>query len=444
FDTIKAQTVALANQKLYVNREEGFIGTGLKKDEFLTDCSDLDEVIVFREDGKMVVSKVAEKTFVGKNIIHLALFKKNDERTTYHMIYRDGKMGNVMVKRFNVTGVTRDKEYDLTKGSEGSKVLYFTVNPNGESEIISVDLHPNAKARIKEFEYNFAGLDIKGRSSQGNILTKYAVKKIKLKEKGKATIVGTDIWFDDQFGRLNTEQKGKYLGKFESEQSIIAIYNTGNYEITDFQLTNRYDTDKLLMIEKFDATKVVAALYFDGESETHYIKRFNIETQTLNKKFLFITEAEGSKAILATTNPEAKFKVKIGKKRSAVEQTILPSKLMEVKGWKAIGNKLTGNDLVEAELESNEVQLKSNTDLHNTLGSKKAEKTIQSLKETEKINSVKPVKKVAVQKEKPKSKQEDLFSIPLLKDAADVEWEVKPSSKKSETDKKKVKQNSLF
>jgi topoisomerase-4 subunit A len=443
FDTIKAQAVALANQKLYMNRADGFIGYGLKKDEFVTDCSDLDDIIVFREDGKMVVTRVAEKTFVGKNIIHIALFKKNDERTTYHMVYRDGKMGNIMVKRFNVSGITRDKDYDLTKGNEGSKVHYFSVNPNSESEIIKVELHPAAKARIKEFDYDFSTLEIKGRSSQGNILTRYPLKKIKLKEKGAAQIIGTDIWYDSQFGRFNIEQKGKYLGKFHDQETILVIYKDGNYELSDYELTHRIESEKVILIEKFNAEKVISLLYYDASVESHYIKRFVVETQTTNKKFNCISESEGSKIILASSNDEDKFKVSIGKKRSAIEKNIVPQKFVEVKGWKAIGNKLTGNDLQEALLLEGKKKLGLfDQDLKKDTTQKK-EASIEVKLPEPKLSVSKEANKIAmrtsVKKIKSSKLNEDLFSIPKLKDTADAEWEVKPSK----VDKKNS-QKSLF
>jgi topoisomerase-4 subunit A len=237
FEAIQAKQVAIANTKLYVNKADGFIGTGLKKDEFVADCSDLDDIIAFTKAGKMKIVKVADKIFIGKDILHVAVFQKNDERTTYNMIYADGKNGVSYAKRFNVTGVTRDKEYDLTKGDEKSRVHYFSVNPNGEAETVKIILSPSCSAHKKEFDFSFQTLEIKGRSSMGNQVTKYPIRTVKFKEAGKATLSGRKLWFDDTFGRLNTEEKGGFLGKFGPEDRLLVIYNDGNYEITDQELS---------------------------------------------------------------------------------------------------------------------------------------------------------------------------------------------------------------
>ncbi|HSY61253.1 MAG TPA: DNA gyrase/topoisomerase IV subunit A, partial [Cytophaga sp.] len=241
FDTIQAKSVAIANTKLYVNYADGFVGTGLKKDELVAEVSDLDDIIAFTKGGIMKVVKVSDKTFIGKDIIHVAVFQKNDERTTYNMVYLDAKSGNSYAKRFNVTGVTRDKEYILTKEGDKNKVHYFTVNPNGEAELVKIILSPNCSARNKELEFDFSELEIKGRASQGNTVTKYPIKSVKLKEAGKSTLSGRKLWFDDQFGRLNTDEKGILLGKFEADEKILVIYSDGNYEITDQELTQRFD-----------------------------------------------------------------------------------------------------------------------------------------------------------------------------------------------------------
>ena len=255
FDTIQAKQVAIANTRLYVNRADGFIGTSLKKDEFAFDCSSLDDIIAFTKAGKMKVVKVADKSFIGKDIIHLAVFQKNDERTTYNMIYVDGKSAVSFAKRFNVTGVTREKEYDLTKGQDKSKVHYFSANPNGEAEAVKIILSPNCSARNKEFDFYFETLEIKGRGSLGNQVTKYPIRTVKFKEAGKSTLSGRKLWFDDTFGRLNSEEKGEFLGTFEAEDRILVIYNDGNYEITDQELTQRFDSEKIVEIERFDPEK---------------------------------------------------------------------------------------------------------------------------------------------------------------------------------------------
>ncbi|MBL7710451.1 MAG: DNA gyrase/topoisomerase IV subunit A, partial [Chitinophagaceae bacterium] len=281
FEVIEAKNVAIANAKLYVNREEGFIGTGLKKDELLFECSDLDDIIVFAKRGIMKVVKVSDKTFIGKDILYAAVFQKNDERTTYNMIYADGATGISYAKRFNVTGVTRDKEYDLTKGHEKSKVHYFTANANGEAEVVKVVLSPASSARIKEFDFYFEELDIKGRSSMGNQVTKYPIKSVKFKEAGKATLSGRKLWFDEKFGRLSAEEKGIYLGSFEPEDKVLVIYIDGNYEITDQEMTQKFDAEKVLHIGKFYPEKIITAVYVDNEKKQYIVKRFKIETTTL-------------------------------------------------------------------------------------------------------------------------------------------------------------------
>ncbi|MEY2639478.1 MAG: hypothetical protein RIR90_960, partial [Bacteroidota bacterium] len=340
FDTIKVQQVAIANAKLYMNREEGFVGTSLKKDEFVCDCSDLDDIIVFTKRGIMKVVKVGDKTFIGKDIIYAAIFKKNDERTTYNMIYVDGATGVSYGKRFNVTGVTRDKEYDLTKGSDKSKVHYFTANPNGEAEVVKILLSPNCSARNKDLEFYFEELDIKNRGSMGNQVTKYPIKSVKLKEAGRSTLAGIKLWFDDQFGRLNKEEKGQYLGMFDGEERLLVIYNDGNYEITDTELTQRFDSDKILLIEKFNPEKIVTAVYLEKDKLQYNVKRFKIETTTLRNKFLFVKEGEGNVLEAVTTDKEPILAVQTGRGSQVRSAKFKLAKMVEVMGWKAVGAKL--------------------------------------------------------------------------------------------------------
>lgn len=340
FDTIKVQQVAIANAKLYMNREEGFVGTSLKKDEFVCDCSDLDDIIVFTKRGIMKVVKVGDKTFIGKEIIYAAIFKKNDERTTYNMIYVDGATGVSYGKRFNVTGVTRDKEYDLTKGSDKSKVHYFTANPNGEAEVVKILLSPNCSARNKDLEFYFEELDIKNRGSMGNQVTKYPIKSVKLKEAGRSTLAGIKLWFDDQFGRLNKEEKGQYLGMFDGEERLLVIYNDGNYEITDTELTQRFDADKILLIEKFNPEKIVTAVYLEKDKQQYNVKRFKIETTTLRNKFLFVKEGEGNVLEAVTTDKEPILAVQTGRGSQVRSAKFKLAKMVEVMGWKAVGAKL--------------------------------------------------------------------------------------------------------
>ena len=341
FDVIQAKAVAIANTKIYVNRSEGFIGTGLKKDEFIDDCSDLDDIIAFTKTGMMKVVKVADKVFIGKDIIHVAVFRKNDERTTYNMIYAEGKKGISYAKRFNVTGVTRDKEYDLTKGDQKSKVHYFTVNPNGEAETVKIVLSPNCKARIKELEFSFESLDIRSRNSIGNQVTKYPVKSVKLIEKGKSTLDKRKLWFDETFGRLNIESKGRFLGNFDGDDKLLVIYKDGNYEIIGQEITQRFEADNIELIEKFDAEKVITAVYLDNEKLQYNVKRFKIETATLNSKFYFIKEGEGNRLLKVTTLQEPILQMQSGRGSQIRRAKIKLNKVVEVMGWKAIGNKLT-------------------------------------------------------------------------------------------------------
>lgn len=340
FDTIQVKQVAIANTKLYMNRAEGFIGTGLKKDELLCECSDYDDIIAFTKGGTMKVVKVADKVFIGKDIIHAAVFRKNDDRTTYNMIYVDGKTGISYAKRFNVTGVTRDKEYDLTKGEERSKVHYFSSNPNGEAESVRIVLSPASTARIKEFDFFFEELEIKGRSSIGNQVTKYSVKSIRMKEAGKSTLAGIKLWFDDKFGRLNTEAKGKFLGTFEDEK-IIVFSRNGTYEITDTELNQRFEPENILLIQKYLPEQVISAVYLDQDKKQFNVKRFVIETSTLKTPFTFIKEGTGNYLVAVTTQEEPMLIVTTGKGQQVRKATFKVAKMVEVTGWKTVGTKLT-------------------------------------------------------------------------------------------------------
>ncbi|HET7116434.1 MAG TPA: DNA gyrase/topoisomerase IV subunit A [Hanamia sp.] len=341
FDVIQAKAVAIANTKIYVNRSEGFVGTSLKKDEFIADCSDLDDIIVFTKSGIMKVVKVADKVFIGKDIIHVAVFDKNDERTTYNMIYAESKKGISYAKRFNVTGVTRDKEYDLTKGDEKSKVHYFSVNPNGEAEVVRIILTPGCRAHNKEFDFYFETLEIRSRGSIGNQVTKYPVKSIRLLEKGKSTLDQRKLWFDDTFGRLNTEEKGKLLGNFEGDDKILVIYKDGNYEITGQEITQRFEVDNIELIEKFDPEKIITAVYLDNEKLQYNVKRFKIETNTLNSKFFFIKEGKGNRLLKVSTANEPVLAMQSGRGTQIRRAKIKLHKVVDVMGWRAIGNKLT-------------------------------------------------------------------------------------------------------
>ncbi|HFA49126.1 MAG TPA: DNA gyrase/topoisomerase IV subunit A [Bacteroidetes bacterium] len=340
FETIKAAQVVANNAKLYVDRKEGFIGTALKKEEFVTECSDIDDIIVFRKDGKFVVTRIADKTFVGKNILHVAVWKKGDDRTTYNMIYWDGKKGRAMAKRFNVTAITRDKPYDLTKGDPKSKCLYFSANPNGEAELVTITLSPACKARSKVFDYGFSDLEIKGRGAGGNIVTKYPVKKVVLKEAGHSTIGALKVWMDEVSGRLNTEGRGRFLGEFDTGEAILAIYKDGTYELNYVEMSRRYDPKDLMFIRKFDPDAPVSAVHFDGGKGWTMVKRFLIETTSVDQRYSFISDHKSSKLYFATASeiPVVKYSYKTKKVKHELELDL--AEFIDVKGWRALGNKL--------------------------------------------------------------------------------------------------------
>ncbi|MBK6860126.1 MAG: DNA gyrase/topoisomerase IV subunit A [Saprospiraceae bacterium] len=359
FESIQAVQVVANNSKLYVNREDGFIGYGLKKDEFVKECSDIDDIIVFRADGKMIVSRISEKTFVGKDIIYVDVWKKGDERTTYNIIYLDGESGRAMAKRFNVTGITRDKEYDLTKGHPKSKSLYFTGNPEGEAELVTVFLTPGCKAKIKSFDFDFSELEIKGRSSQGNIVTKYPVRKITLKEKGKSTLGAQKIWYDINTGRLITEERGLYLGGLNRGDKILTIYKNGTYELTEYDLNNRYAYQDLIYIIKYNPAQIITAIYFEGEKGWSMAKRFQIETTTLNTKFSFITDHKDSKLYYVTTHPEPEVLFSYKQRKERMDEILTVHQFVDVKGWKAIGNKIEDVPLISVVDQSKELSKKA-------------------------------------------------------------------------------------
>lgn len=341
FDEIRAAEVVANNAKLYVDRAGGFIGYGLKKDEFVQDCSDIDDIIVFRRDGVMKVVRIGEKVFVGKDIIHVAVWKKNDERTTYNLIYVDGKTGRTMVKRFNVTAITRDKEYPVGGSGKGSRILYLTANPNGESEVVTVTLSPGCPAKIKVFDYDFAELAIKGRDTQGNILTKYPVKSIRQKEVGKSTIGAQKIWYDDITGRLNTQERGRLLGEFDTGDQLLVLYRDGSYEQTDTDLLQRFEPKEVLYIGKFHPDTVVNAVHFDGHKGWTMVKRFRIETARLRERFTYITDHPKSKLLFVSIKPNPRIRYTLRVKGKPMSGEISLGDFMDVKGWKAVGNKLS-------------------------------------------------------------------------------------------------------
>ncbi|MEM9886479.1 MAG: DNA gyrase/topoisomerase IV subunit A [Bacteroidota bacterium] len=351
FDTIQATQVVANNAKLYANLKDGFIGHGLKKGEgdYICDCSDIDDIIVFRKDGKFMVSRIEEKKFVGKGVIHVDVWKKGDERTTYNMAYLDAKSGRTYVKRFNVSAITREREYDLTKGAKGSKTTYFTANPNGESEIIQVQLTQASSAKIKQFDYDFGELAIKGRSANGNILTKYPVRKITQKEVGQSTLGALKIYMDEVSGRLNTEERGLHLGDFDTGDQILVIYKDGSYELTDYELTNRYEPKEIIKIGKFSPEQAISAVYYDGNKGWTMVKRFMIETSKQGQRFPFITDHRSSKLYFATfsTHPRIKYNMRV--KGQKMEGELDLADFIDVKGWKALGNKLSEHKLSKVE-----------------------------------------------------------------------------------------------
>lgn len=356
FDTIEANVVAVANVKLYANMKEGFVGTSLKKEEFLMDCSDIDDIIAFRKDGKYSISKVSDKTFYGKDLIHVDVWRKNDERTTYNVVYWDGAGKKAMAKRFNATGLIREKEYDITGGSPKSEILYFSANPNGEAEKVTIFLSASANARVKQFDYDFAKLAIKGKTAAGNQLTKYPVRKVELREKGGSTLGGVKIWWDNITGRLTGDAKGQYLGEFDSDDRVLAIFNDGSYEITNYELINRFEPNELYLIQKFYLEQSIQVIYFDGKSKNHFVKRFVIETSTLSKKFIFISEEKGSKLECASTsNPTLVELVTENKKGEKKIETVDITEFIDVKGWKTLGNRLSQENVKKVKLISKRV-----------------------------------------------------------------------------------------
>lgn len=339
FDTIQAAKVVANNAKLYANFREGFIGTGLRKDEFVCDCSDMDDILVIRKDGTYLITKVADKVFVGNDIIHAAVFLKNDERTIYNIVYQDGKDGPLMIKRCAITGLTRDKEYTLTTGKPGSKIVYFSANPNGEAEIIRVYHKPRARLKKLEFEFDFGQLNIKGKSSMGNILTRNPVHKITLKEKGLSTLGGRKIWFDDAVLRLNVDGRGKFLGEFSSDDKILVITRNGFFRHTGFDLSNHYE-ENILLIEKFRPGKVYSAVYWDAEQKYYYVKRFMIEES--EKPQCFINEHPESRLVSLTEVEYPRFEIKFGGKHKTRDNEIIEvAEFIGVKSYKAKGKRLT-------------------------------------------------------------------------------------------------------
>jgi topoisomerase-4 subunit A len=350
FDVIQATQVVIANEKLFVNWDEGFVGYGLKKDQYICDCSDIDDVIAIRKDGTYIITKVQDKAFLGKELLYVNVFRKNDNRTIYNVIYRDGKNGSIMMKRCAITGITRDKEYTLTKGAEDSRILYFTANPNGEAEIVRITLRPRPRLKNLILDVDFGQLAVKGRDAQGNILTRYGIHKIVFKEKGASTLGGQKIWYDDSVNRLNMEAKGRFLGEFKDTDKIIEITKSGTYRLASFDLSTHFEED-VLLVEKFNANKIYSAIYYDGEQKSYYLKRFIFEpTSNLS---CFITEETGSKVVCISSMQHPRFQIKFGgAHKTRPVEVVVAEEFISVKGCKAKGKRLTTNvvsEIVEIE-----------------------------------------------------------------------------------------------
>jgi len=344
FENIVASKVVVASEKLYFDKEEGFMGTSLKKAEYICDCSDIDDIIVFRKDGTYFVTKVPDKAFIGKNIQHISVFKKNDKRTIYNVVYRDGRQGTFYMKRFAVTGMTRDKEYDVTKGTAGSRIWYFSANPNGEAEVLRVTLKHRARMKKLNFEVDFGELAIKGRGAMGNILTKNDIHKISLKEKGVSTLGGRKIWFDPDVLRINSDGRGRFLGEFQGEDKILVLYKNGEYQLYNFDLSNHFDSD-ILSIEKLKHDRILSVVYYDAEQEYYYVKRFEID-EVMGKRIDFIGENPDNKLISVTWVHYPRFEIEFGGKNQQRENEIIEvAEYIGVKSYKARGKRLTNYEV---------------------------------------------------------------------------------------------------
>ncbi len=357
FETIHVAQVAVANQKLYVNRKDGFIGYSLKKEEYISDCSEIDNVIVFLSNCTFRVTRVSEKAFVGKDIIYTNVWKKGDERMIYHMIYQDGKAGACYVKRFAVTSITFDKPYDLTKGSKNPKLLYFSANPNSTSEEVSITLSSGSSARKLSFDFDFAELDIKGRNSKGNRLTKYSVRKVVHKKSGSSTLGGLDIWYDETVGRLNPDRRGKRLGTFEGDDKILVVYKDGTFELSNYELTNHYQDNKITVIKKYDPETIITVVHYDSDAKNFYVKRFKVEKDSIGSITHFISETKGSYPVIITTetNPRAEIQYLFGRKKEKQTDIVLLDRFVDIKSHKARGNRLSNFEVTKVkQIESHD------------------------------------------------------------------------------------------
>ncbi|HKZ38737.1 MAG TPA: DNA gyrase/topoisomerase IV subunit A, partial [Chryseolinea sp.] len=437
FQSVTATEVIAHNQKLYVNRTDGFIGYGLKKDELICDCSELDDVIAIRKDGKAYVARIQEKVFVGKDILYVGIWKKGDDRKVYNVIYTDAKSGKGFGKRFTMPGVIRDKEYDLTQGHPNSKIHYVSGNHNGEAEIVEVKLSQSSTAHKKVFEFDFAELEIKGRGARGNTITKYPIRKVDFLKAGSSTLSKLDLWYDADSGRLNKDKRGRYLGKFDADDQLIAFMRNGSYKITSYDLTNRYEPEKTLLVEKFNPAKPISAIYVDGDSKQYMVKRFLVETSTADKEFGFISETIGSRLVVATTSetPEVEVEIVKGKDKGKSTEVVNLEDVVDVKGWKALGNKLSQYKVTKVTLMQEQDEAGPEED--------KGDNELVEAAETEK-GSLSPKKKEHVEDQKTdpsqpleKGEQASLFGEqPKQSQQVQQKNQLKP--------KVKVEQQSLF
>jgi len=437
FESIDAATVAVANTKFYVNREDGFVGTALKKDELAGICSDIDELIIFMQDGSFMVTKVSAKTFVGKNIIHVEVFNRNDDRTTYNMIYRDGTRGNYFVKRFPVTSITRDKLYTLTKGTKGSKVHYFTANPNGEAELIKIYLRPEPKLKKTVIEFDFKDLAIKGRSAVGNILTKKTIKKIVVKEEGVSTLGAIDIWYDDTVKRLNTEERGRYIGAFKGNDQIITVMKNGDYQLYNYDIANHFDDD-MVYIEKYDSRKIMSVVYTESQTKLPYVKRFKIEET--DRKVCMVGDEKGRLLEFSFDyRPQLRVKYRKVKDRENLSQLVNIEAFIGLKSVKAKGKRLTSEKIKSLEwaeaLPYEVEEVVSGETIEGTGVTGETEGT-KGTKETEGTGETKVTKETGEVKERKEEREPEKVKVKEEKKVAKASVEVK--EKKPAKEKKTV------
>lgn len=359
-ETIATKNVIVNNAKLYIDPENGFIGTNSKIGDFVCECSDIDDIIAFRQDGKCIINRIGDKVFMGKNLLHAGLWKKDDERTTYHLIYLDGNTGNTYAKRFQVNAITRDKEYNLITDHNFSKVLYFSVNPNGETEIVKVFLTPGCKAKNKVFDFDFGNLMIKGRSSLGNTVTKYPVKKVSFLEKGKSSLGKQKYWYDEITGKLNKNELGKYLGQFDTEDKIIVIYKSGHYEIKEVSKVITLDYQNITDIHQLNEDTVITAVHYDGDKQWSMVKRFKIETNKVDEKFLFISEHKDARLYFVSFDENPIIKITYIHNKINQEKELNASEIVGIKGWKAMGNKI-GEFTIKSIEHTNKIMMDDDT-----------------------------------------------------------------------------------